>query len=314
LRLHFDKLNAAGVLCGEKNLIVLKEHKVSEEVSNTRLVDYCIGLFPQWPTKNAVKKAMKRGEVIHNSEVGQTGNWVTQNDLIQLVDPQLKRPKPFPLEIEIVHEEDSFAVVLKPAGLVINGNQFRTLENALIDQLTPSTSEDALKWGKPVHRLDSATSGLVIIAKTLESHRKFGDLFSERKIKKEYHAIVQGRPENQIISSDVKGKLAESKLTVLSTAPSLRNEYLSLVRLEPKTGRTHQLRLHCKEISHPIVGDQLYGEKGNVMKHKGLFLAATSLQFEHPISSELLTISIPVPPKFEALMKREARRFEDYKG
>ena len=257
---------------------------------------------------------MKRGEVIHNSRVGKTGNWVTQNDVIQLVDPQLKRPKPFPLEIEIVHEEDSFAVVVKPAGLLINGNQFRTLENALIDQLKLSSSEDALKWGKPVHRLDSATSGLVIIAKTLEAHRKFGDLFSERKIKKEYHAVVQGRPEDQIISSDVNSKVAESKMTVISSVPSLRNEYLSLVRLEPKTGRTHQLRIHCKEITHPIVGDKLYGEEGNVMKHKGLFLAATSLQFEHPMSSEIMTISIPVPPKFEALLKREARRFLDDEG
>lgn len=275
-------------------------------------MDYCIDLFPQLPTKNAVKKAMKRHEIIHNSEEGQTGNWVKQNDRIQLVDPQLKRPKPFPLDIQIVHEEDSFAVVVKPSGLVINGNQFRTLENCLIDQLQPSKSEDTLKWGKPVHRLDSATSGLVIIAKTLEAHRKFGDLFSERRIKKQYHAVVQGKPENQVISTDVDNKTAESKLTVLSTVASLRNECLSVVLLEPSTGRTHQLRKHCKEISHPIVGDQLYGEEGNVMKHKGLFLGATSLQFEHPVSSELITISIPIPPKFEALMKRESRRFSDY--
>ena len=294
-------------------MIVLKEHVVSEELSNVRLVDYCIGLFPQTPTRNAVKKAMKRKEIVHNSEDGKTGSWVKQNDLIQLVDPQSKQPKAFPLDIEIIHEEDSFAIVLKPSGLVINGNQFRTLENALINQLTKSEAEDALKWGRPVHRLDSATSGLVVVAKTLEAHRKFGDLFSERKIKKQYHAIVQGKPDNQTVDTDVDSKSAMSRLTVLSTVPSLKNEFVSLVLLEPSTGRTHQLRKHCARIEHPIVGDQLYGEVGNVMKHKGLFLAATSLEFEHPISSELITISIPVPVKFEALMKREDRRFRDFK-
>lgn len=291
-------------------MIILLTHSVLEITEPIRLVDYCIELFPQTPTRNAVKKAMKRGELLHNSIPGTTGAWVNENDEIQFVDPQSKQPKPFPLDIEIIHEEDAFAVVLKPSGLVINGNQFRTLENALIDLLKKSEAPDALKWGRPVHRLDSATSGLVIIAKTLKAHREFGELFSMRKIKKQYHAIVQGKPEDQLILTEIDGKSAESKLTVISTVPSLRNDCLSLVLLEPTTGRTHQLRKHCAEIGHAIVGDQLYGELGNVMKHKGLFLAATSLSFQHPISGEEVTIEIPVPLKFRALLKQEARRFE----
>lgn len=295
-------------------MIILITHQVLELSSKTRLVDYCIGLFPQTPTRNAVKKALKRCEILHNSIVGTTGVWVNNNDTIQLVDPQSKRPKPFPLEIEIIYEDDAFAVVIKPSGLIINGNQFRTLENALMDQLMKSESADALKWGRPVHRLDSATSGLVIIAKTLKAHRRFGELFLNREIKKQYHAIVQGKPKNQIISVPVDSKNAESKLTVLSTVSSLRNEFLSLVLLEPKTGRTHQLRKHCEEIGCPIVGDQLYGESGNVMKHKGLFLAATSLEFKHPLTDETVSLSMLAPVKFEALMKREERRFNGNKG
>lgn len=295
-------------------MIVVETHTVPEVTIPIRLVDYCIGIFAQTPTKNAVKKAMKRQELMYNSTLATTGAWVKENDIIQLVDPQLKLPKAFPLAIEIIHEEDAFAIVFKPAGLVINGNQFRTLENALIDQLSKSNAADALKWGRPVHRLDSATSGLVIIAKTLEAHRKFGDLFSSREIKKEYHAIVQGKPQNQIITTEIDGKSAESKLTVLSSVQSLRNEFLSHILLEPKTGRTHQLRIHCAEIHHPIVGDQLYGESGNVMKHKGLFLAATSLEFNHPLTNKPMKISASVPAKFEALMKREERRFRENKS
>ncbi len=295
-------------------MIVVETHNVPEVITPNRLVDYCIGLFAQTPTKNAVKKAIKRGELMHNSILATTGVWIKQNDEIQLVDPQSKLPKPFPLEIEIIHEEDAFAVVFKPAGLVINGNQFRTLENALIDQIKKSEAPDALKWGRPVHRLDSATSGLVIIAKTFEAHRKFGDLFSERKIKKQYHAIVQGKPQNQLISTNVDSKSAESKLSILSFVPSLRNEFISLLLLEPSTGRTHQLRKHCVEVNHPIVGDQLYGESGNVMKHKGLFLAATSLEFNHPLTGVEMKISVPIPAKFGALMNREERRFRENKS
>ena len=295
-------------------MIVVKTHNVPEVKIPIRLVDYCIGLFAQTPTKNAVKKAMKRGELMYNSILATSGAWVKENDEIQLVDPQSKLPKPFPLTIDIIHEEDVFAVVFKPSGLVISGNQYRTLENALIDQLKKSEAPDALRWGRPVHRLDSATSGLVIIAKTLEAHRNFGELFSSRQIKKQYHAIVQGTPKSQLISTDVDSKSAESTLSLISSVPSLRNEFVSLVLLEPSTGRTHQLRKHCVEVNHPIVGDQLYGESGNVMKHKGLFLAATSLEFNHPLTNKVVKISVPIPAKFDALMKREERRFNENKN
>ncbi len=294
-------------------MIILESHTVSEAISNVRLVDYCIGLFPQVPTRNAVKKAMKREEIVLNKEVGRTGLWVKQFDVIKFVDPQKKLPKPFPLKIDVLHEEDSFAVVFKPAGLVVSGNLHRTLENALIDQLQKSEAPDAIKWARPVHRLDGATSGLVILAKTLSAHHHFGKLFTDRTIKKEYHAIVQGVPDDQTISISVDGKQAESLLTRISLVPSLQNEQLSLVKLEPRTGRTHQLRIHCAEIGHPIVGDQLYGEQGNIMKHKGLFLAATSLKFEHPLTSEMMTISAPTPAKFNALIDREVRRYDRLK-
>lgn len=290
-------------------MILLHSHTVETLETRMRLVDYCIGLFPQTPTKNAVKKAIKRGEILHNSIIGTTGVWVNNQDRIELVDKDSKLPKAFPLEIEIVHEEETFAIVYKPSGLVVNGNQFRTLENALVDQLKKSSSLDALKWGRPVHRLDSATSGLVIIAKTFEAHRIFGEMFTDREITKSYFAIVQGIPTTRIITSAIDTKDAETLLTLITSVPSIRNGHLSLVQLKPKTGRTHQLRIHCAGIGHPIVGDQLYGKEGDVMKHKGLFLAATSLEFDHPHTGIRMMFSVPIPIKFEALMRREERRY-----
>lgn len=296
-------------------MIFIDEHTVKEVVEGTRFIDYAIGIFPQVMTKNAVKKAIKRGELLINKVEATTGVWVRISDSIELVDPLKRIPKEFPLEIEIVFEDDYFVVVNKPSGIVVSGNQFRTLENALVNSITLSSQPDALKWAKPVHRLDSATSGLVLFAKSATVQRKLMMLFETKDIKKKYRAIVQGQPEeNVVINEPIGGKASVSNLRLIETVNSVKNEKISLVELSPQTGRTHQLRIHCKNLGHPIVGDKLYGEEGNIMNHKGLFLAAVSLSFQHPITNEVMLIEINQPDKFDALLKREEAWFERIKG
>ncbi len=291
-------------------MITIEKHIVSKLDSPIRLVDYVIGLFPQLATRNAVKKAIKRNEIIHNGVVANTGTFLRVNDVIEQVDLEHKSPKYFDLEIEIVYQDDYFVIVNKPPGLVVNGNQFQTLENALVDRIEISTQVDALKWAKAVHRLDGATRGLVILAKSMRAHRDLAKLFEERKIQKTYHAVVVGTPEKKkgIISELIDNHSAETEFTVVKSIKSLRNESLSLVQLFPKTGRTHQLRKHCKFIGHPIVGDVLYGVEGRTLLHKGLFLAATSLEFTHPVTQEELKITLPIPKKFENYLAKEEAR------
>jgi len=288
-------------------VITIERHSVGKLESPVRLVDYTIGLFPQLATRNAVKKAIKRNEILHNGVQAETGTYLSTGDIIELVDLEHKSPKYFDLEIEIVYQDDYFVIVNKPPGLVVNGNQFQTLENALVDRLEISKQTDALKWAKAVHRLDAATRGLVILAKSMRAHRDLAKLFEERKIKKTYHAVVVGTPEKEkgIITELVDNHSAETEFEVLENIKSLRNESLSLLRLFPKTGRTHQLRKHCAGIGHPIVGDVLYGVTGRTLLHKGLFLAATSLEFNHPVSNELIAVSLPVPSKFVNYLIRE---------
>ncbi|NRA11183.1 MAG: RluA family pseudouridine synthase, partial [Crocinitomicaceae bacterium] len=108
-----------------------------------------------------------------------------------------------------------------------------------------------------------------------------------------------------VIKDPIEGKESESELKLLETVNSLKNDFLSLVELSPKTGRTHQLRIHCANIGHSIVGDKQHGEEGNVMNHKGLFLAAVSLKFIHPILNEELLVELDQPKKFDALLRRE---------
>lgn len=291
-------------------MITVEKHKVEVVEAQIRFVDYAIGLFPQIATRNAVKKAVKRNELLHNGLVADTGRYVQIDDEIELVDLEHKSPKYFDLEIEVVYQDDYFVIVNKPPGLVVNGNQFQTLENALVDHIEISNQPDALKWAKAVHRLDAATRGLVILAKSMHAHRALAKLFEARKIKKTYHAVVVGTPERKsgIISELIDDQSAETQFEVVKSIQSPRNESLSLVRLFPKTGRTHQLRKHCAFIGHPIVGDVLYGVEGRTLLHKGLFLAATSLEFDHPITKETLQVTLPIPRKFEKYLAKEEAR------
>ena len=142
-----------------------------------------------------------------------------------------------------------------------------------------------------------------------------GRLFEEKKIQKTYQAIVQGTPPSSgTLEQDINEQKAITIFQVIKTIPSLQNGSISLLEIQPRTGRTHQIRIHLSEMGHPIIGDKLYGEEGNILKNKGLFLAATTLDFINPISQEKLLIHIDVPHKFESLMERESRRWEKFKG
>ena len=292
--------------------MVIQKHSVPFLNKKIRFVDYAIGIFPELPSKNAVKKALKHGLLQYNEKPADSAIWVEEGSSINLLE-DTRKPLEYDMDVEIVFEDEYFVVVNKPSGIMVSGNAFRTLENAMVDKVQLSTEDDAYAWAKPVHRIDVATSGLVLFAKTLKANTALSKLFEHKEIRKEYAAIVtKSGVKNQEINTPIEGKASFSTLELIYSVPSLRSEELSLVILRPSTGRTHQLRIHCSSIGHPIVGDQLYGEKGEVMKHKGLFLFAKSLKFKHPFTGEEINVSIANPNKFEALLKREERRWNAY--
>ena len=117
-----------------------------------------------------------------------------------------------------------------------------------------------------------------------------------------------GIPESQgTWKSKIEEKESLTNFKVIRTVRSLRSQYLSLLELFPETGRTHQLRIHCSEAGHPILGDKLYGPEGNTLMHKGWFLAATGLEFENGSNFQ-----IDPPAKFDSFMKGELRRYNKY--
>ena len=174
-----------------------------------------------------------------------------------------------------------------------------------------STEEDALKWAKPVHRLDNQTSGLLIASKTKLAHINLGKQFEQKKIRKKYVAIVIGKLNgNGFILDEIDGKTAKTEYNVLKTVESLKNEYLSLVELYPHTGRTHQLRIHLSNLGFPILGDKLYGKQDLILKHKGLFLSSIELWLKHPVKGSDLHVKMDIPHKFSSRLNGEERRWQ----
>lgn len=262
-----------------------------------------INKLEELPSRKAVKKAIEKNRVLLNGEIGKTGDFVKFGDVIELLSDDLKIT-PYKLKIDVIFENQEYAVVVKPSGLKVSGNEHINLQNTLSYNLQKSLSKDALHIPRPCHRLDKATSGLLLIAKTYSFLRYALDLFENRKIQKRYEAIVVGSIESEgIVELSIDEKEATSKYQLIKKIDSVKNGVLSWVSLFPKTGRKHQLRKHLQSIGNPILGDQLYHPEGK-LKHKGLFLAAVELTFEDR-EGVIQNFNIDAPDKFYSLWKRE---------
>ncbi|MBB3697785.1 RluA family pseudouridine synthase [Flammeovirga yaeyamensis] len=293
---------------------LLFDHKVENLKGELRLLDYLLKSESSLNTRNGLKKAFKQQRILLNNQLAKGHEWLSVGDQIIIKEEEATPPKVFELKLEVIYEDDVLAVVFKPAGYPVSGNQYKTIENALLYNLQPSTASDALSWPKPCHRLDAPTSGVLLIAKTRKSRVALGNQFEDKTIQKKYHAVVMGKVQGTAdIKEDIEGKKSHSTYQSIKSIPSLRSEFLTLVELTPHTGRTHQLRIHMAGLGHPIVGDATYGKKGNTLEGKGLFLCSTSISFHHPDTNEWMEFSANYPAKFDKLLERETKMWEKYK-
>ncbi len=293
--------------------ISIEKHIIPEGIDGMRLDVYAFNIFQNLPSRKSAYKAIKRGEIRVNGEIREPNYRIYPGEYIEYIREQGKKSKPFPLILKIYYEDDWLAVIEKPPGYAVNGNQYRTIENALSFNLSPSNERDALKWPKPVHRLDSSTGGLLVAAKTSKAEVHFGRQFQNREIYKRYRALVIGRLEGYgCVKKPLDGRDAETIFQAVEHVPSLRNRWLTLVDLWPKTGRTHQLRRHLSEQGFPMLGDKLYGKRGEILKSKGLFLWAVEISLKHPVKEAPLNFRISEPEKFTSFLRREERRWRRY--
>jgi len=225
-------------------------------------------------------------------------------------DARADEPQDIPLAI--VHEDTQLLVVDKPAGLVVHpgsGNPRGTLLNALLHH-APTLA--ALPRAGIVHRLDKDTSGLLVVAKTLEAHASLVRQLQARSVQREYLAVVAGvpPPHGQIEAPIGRHPAARTKMAVVARGkPALTHfrvrrsgDGWSLVECRLETGRTHQIRVHMRSIGHPLLGDPVYGngklprslpEPARAFPRQALH--AARLELTHPASGGRLTFSAPLP-------------------
>ena len=278
-----------------------------------RVFDYvCVHLSGVFPSKNAVKKAFKNELILLNSKIALSGEWLAEGDKLEVKAQDLGAFKIFPLKFEVLFEDDFMAVIYKPAGFPVSGNYYKTIQNALPYNLYISKEVDTLILPRPVHRLDKLTSGLLLVAKTRSAQINLGCQFENQEISKTYAALVKGKLEGEgMVDFSIDQQKAKTLYKSVKVEKSLSYNDVTLVKLQPKTGRTHQLRIHMAEIGHPIVGDTVYDSE-RVLKGKGLFLTACKVSFIHPVSLLNQTFEISLPSKFYAFLKREKRRWKKF--
>ncbi len=228
-----------------------------------------------------------------------------------------------------MYEDGELMVVNKPAGMVVNNSvtsQQQTLQDWFVKRNPDINSNLDLEFGQKggvVHRLDKDTSGLMILAKTAAAYEILKSQFMDRKVKKEYLALVHGilREKTGIISEPImRHPKSWGKFTVGGTPGKaaitewrVEDEYsgperLTLVRLFPMTGRTHQLRVHLKHLGHPIVGDVLYTGRKILAADRTwcprMFLHAQVIRFMHPMSGSEMTCETKLPRELEEVSQK----------
>lgn len=242
---------------------------------------------------------MKKKLILVDGSIATTATFITGGERIELKQSlERKKKRLVRLSLEVLYEDDYLAIIQKPAGITVSGNRFFTVANALAQNLQKSTALDAV-LPKPVHRLDYPTTGALLVGKTSLVIIQLNTLFKTKQIQKVYYAVTIGvmKKKGRVVVP-IDSKESMSDYEVKQTIVSDRFGYLNLVKLQPKTGRRHQLRQHLASIGNPILGDADYGIEGLVLKGKGLYLHAHSLQFMHPFTKVNVHVQSELPKKF----------------
>lgn len=293
--------------------------EVGEEVSGQRVDNFLIRIAKGAP-KSYIYRILRSGEVrVNKGRVGpdyrlQPGD-VIRIPPIRLSEKTASQVVP-PREFTVVHEDDALIVIDKPAGVAVHGGS--GVDFGVIEQIRRARPQAKLL--ELAHRLDRETSGLLIVAKKRSALVKLHDMFRDGGISKRYLALVKGRWTNPLqhvrlplhkyltpegerrvrVSPDGKDSHSIVRLRA-------RWENFSLVEVELKTGRTHQIRVHLTHLGFPLAGDDKYGdfELNRVLQKAGLkrmFLHAARLSFKHPLDGGTLDLESPLPPELKAFL------------
>jgi 23S rRNA pseudouridine1911/1915/1917 synthase len=282
-------------------------------------------------SRTRIQRAIADGDVLVNEHVVKPSYRLRDGDQVEidLPEPPPVELIPEPIPLNIAYEDDDLIVVNKPAGMVVHpgaGVESGTLAHALVYHFNSLSGAAGRTRPGIVHRLDKETSGLLVVAKNDVSHVRLSDQFRDRHVFKLYVAFVYGRvskergeiearigrsPHNRTRMSVLRGGAGRTAHTIFEVAK--RNQDFTLLNVQIKTGRTHQIRVHLAHIGHPVVGDATYGGgrensirdvaiKRAVQSLGRQFLHSAELAFNHPRSGERLEFKAPLPDELAAFL------------
>ena len=298
-----------------------------------RLDHFLVNLMNAY-TRSKIQAWINDGRILVNGKKCKTGYWLDIGDIIHLEIPNdnqfnsNKKLVPEEMELDIIYEDNHIIILNKPSGMVVHpgiGIDNGTLVNGLLNYFDKLSRINDDNRPGIVHRLDKLTSGLLIVAKTNDAHVNLSNQFKRREIKKEYIGVTWGNwldssgEINKSISRSRKNPTkneVHDKGKISFTAYKVKKDYkhCSLVHFFPKTGRTHQIRVHSSYKGNPIFGDEKYG--GGIAKTKGFLpefnkiyldllrsfgrhaLHASRLNFIHPYYKEKINFKAPLPKEF----------------
>lgn len=273
-----------------------------------RLDQMVVELIPELSRAFAAK-LIDESKVKVNGVVQLKGGYKLRPDDEVTVDYDIREAEQVPdIDLPIVYEDENCVVINKPIGLLVHSKGGFNPEATVATWLRKHLTGMAGNRAGIVHRLDRATSGVMICAKTPEALSWLQKQFAQRRTKKMYYAVVKGvlTPAEAIIDMPIErnpkapatfrvgagGKIAKTHYKTIKVSA---DESHSLVELRPETGRTHQLRVHMTHQGHPIVGDPIYGGEAA----ERMYLHAASLELTLPITHERRTFAAPIPEAFE---------------
>ena len=311
-------------------------HIQNAEDVGLRLDKFLVSQMPDH-SRSRIQNWIRSGNILVNGLNRKTGYSLEPNDEIKVNPPKVvdqnSNLMPEQMDLNILFEDEEIVIINKPAGLVVHpgtGNRTGTLVNGLIDHFNSLSDLNGQTRPGIVHRLDADTSGIMVIAKTNMAHANLADQFQDQKIKKKYTAITWGLwTEN---SGEIDQPIARKKQDPTSYIVSIHGKssltkfevekkyrHLSKVSFFPKTGRTHQIRVHSAYLGFPIFGDEKYG--GGLSKTRGFLpefthfykqkmkrlnrhaLHATRLEFTHPATKKSIFFESPLPSDFFNLVE-----------
>jgi 23S rRNA pseudouridine1911/1915/1917 synthase len=292
-----------------------------------------------------VQQLIAKGEVLVNSATAKASLRLRGDEQIVVTGPPHAPPLraiPEEIALDIVYEDDDLAIVNKPAGMMVHAGAGATedarnrgtLVNALLHHFQKLSAVGGELRPGIVHRLDRATSGLMVVAKNDEAHRRLAKQFSGRQVHKTYLALVHGWPKQdkgtiqtaisrhsqkrtRMTTRGFGGRDAVTHFVVKKKIDSPYGKF-ALIEVKIETGRTHQIRVHMSSLGHPVVGDALYGAPGelksqsNKRRAPGMpailslernFLHSAALELEHPRTKKALRFERALPKELESLLE-----------